>query len=181
LLDISEGFNPRSEENSSESLPSALADGEARASQPSPTFLPPSNLRALVLGTGGASAAVQHVLRQAGIGYQLVSRSGVGSLLSDVDNHISYQQLTPEIVDNCRLIVNTTPLGTWPDPESTPDLPYDGVGEGHFLYDLVYNPPQTAFLAEGLRRRAAILNGETMLHAQAEKAWTIWNSEGPQQ
>jgi shikimate dehydrogenase len=161
-----------------------------------------ADLRALVLGTGGASAAVQYVLRREGIDYRLVSRTAVDNSpgavnnpltsvdnpqeavdnsRAAVDNRLTYRQLTPEIVNNHRLIVNTTPLGTWPDVADKPDLPYDGVGEGHFLYDLVYNPPLTAFLTEGLRRGAAVLNGEEMLRAQAEKAWGIWNSESPQQ
>jgi shikimate dehydrogenase len=74
-----------------------------------------------------------------------------------------------------RLIINTTPLGTFPDVATRPELPYDALGPGHFLYDLVYNPPVTAFLAEGARRGAATINGETMFRAQAERNWDIWN------
>jgi shikimate dehydrogenase len=125
--------------------------------------------RALVLGTGGASCAVRYVLEQAGIEYKMVSRRGGPGLLT-------YEELTPETIDAHRLIVNTTPLGTFPDVKSKPDLPYDAIGPGHRLYDLVYNPPLTAFLAEGQTRGAAILNGETMFRAQAEKNWEIWSS-----
>ncbi len=75
-----------------------------------------------------------------------------------------------------RLIVNTTPLGTFPRVEEKPPIPYDAIGPGHYLYDLVYNPPVTAFLAEGERRGAQGLNGEVMFRAQAEKNWSIWSS-----
>ncbi len=122
---------------------------------------------ALVLGTGGASAAVCHVLSKLGIKFFNVSRS-------TGPNNLTYADLTPAIMESHRLIVNTTPLGTWPETEQKPDLPYEHIGPGHFLYDLVYNPPVTAFLAEGAERGAKILNGETMLHAQAEKSWEIW-------
>lgn len=123
--------------------------------------------KALMLGTGGASCAVRWVLERIGIEYRMVSRSG-GEGLS------TYEELTPEIIDAHRLIVNTTPLGTFPAVEGKPDLPYDAMGKGHYLYDLVYNPAMTAFLAEGARRGAATMNGETMFRAQAEKNWTIW-------
>ncbi len=125
--------------------------------------------RALVLGTGGASCAVRWVLEKAGIEYRMVSRMGGNGLLS-------YAELTPEIVASHRLIVNTTPLGMFPNTDSKPDIPYDAVGTGHFLYDLVYNPAVTAFLAEGARRGAATINGDTMLYAQAEENWKIWNN-----
>ena len=122
---------------------------------------------ALVLGTGGASCAVRFVLEQAGIEYRMVSRAGGAGLLT-------YEELTPEIMASHRLIVNTTPLGTFPRVEEKPPIPYDAIGPGHYLYDLVYNPPVTAFLAEGARRGARGLNGEVMFRAQAEKNWTIW-------
>jgi shikimate dehydrogenase len=123
---------------------------------------------ALVLGSGGASAAVCHVLSEFKIQFLNISR------IKKIDNLI-YSELSPSVMDSHRLIINTTPLGTWPDAEAKPDIPYECVGEGHFLYDLVYNPPLTAFLAEGKLRGATVLNGETMLRAQAEKSWEIWN------
>ncbi len=125
---------------------------------------------ALVLGTGGACAAVCHVLADLDVKLFNVSRS-------KKLNYLSYGELTPELMESHRLIVNTTPLGTWPDTEQKPAIPYEYIGGGHFLYDLVYNPPVTAFLAEGLKCGAKTLNGETMLRAQAEKSWEIWNSE----
>lgn len=125
---------------------------------------------ALVLGSGGAASAVCYVLDRLGIEFCNVSRSKKpGSL--------TYEELSPAIMRSHRLIVNTTPLGTWPDVDNKPDIPYEHIGPGHFIYDLVYNPPVTAFLAEGRKRGAATLNGETMLHAQAERNWEIWNDE----
>jgi shikimate dehydrogenase len=124
--------------------------------------------RALVLGTGGASCAVRWVLESAGIEYRMVSRNGG-------EGFLTYDGLTPEIIEAYRLIVNTTPLGTSPAVEGKPLLPYRAIGERHYLYDLVYNPPLTAFLTEGQRRGARTLNGEVMFRAQAEKNWEIWN------
>lgn len=125
---------------------------------------------ALVLGSGGAASAVCYVLDRLGIEFCNVSRS------KKPDN-LTYEELSPAIMRSHRLIVNTTPLGTWPDVDNKPGIPYEHIGPGHFLYDLVYNPPVTAFLAEGRKRGAATLNGETMLHAQAERNWEIWNDE----
>lgn len=124
--------------------------------------------KALVLGSGGASNAVRFEFRNAGIEFLTVSRS-------KTEQTVTYDELTPEIMESRRLIINTTPLGTWPDVSQKPDIPYEMTGAGHFFYDLVYNPPLTAFLAEGLKRRAKILNGETMLYGQAEMSWEIWN------
>ena len=123
---------------------------------------------ALVLGTGGASRAVRYVLEKLGIRYRLVSRRGSG-------NVFSYEDLTEEIIGQYRLIVNTTPLGTFPDVGSAPDIPYGGIGKHHFLVDLVYNPAGTEFLHRGRIRGAAVKNGYRMLVGQAEAAWNIWN------
>lgn len=122
--------------------------------------------RALVLGTGGASAAVQWVLRKNDIEFRVVSRT----------NGFTYDDLTPLDVARHPLIVNTTPLGTAPDVDEKPPIPYGALGEKHYLYDLVYNPPLTSFLAEGKWRGAKILNGRQMLEAQAERNWEIWNN-----
>ncbi len=132
--------------------------------------------KALVLGTGGASCAVRWVLESAGIEYRMVSRTA-----HNPDDGspppLTYADLTPETIENHKLIVNTTPLGTSPAVDGKPPIPYDSLGPDHYLYDLVYNPPSTAFLAEGARRGAATMNGETMFRAQAEKNWHIWNSQ----
>ncbi|MDR2894852.1 MAG: shikimate dehydrogenase [Alistipes sp.] len=138
--------------------------------------------RALVLGTGGASRAVRYVLESAGIEYRMVSRTAghdtVGNApktLSNDPQPLTYDDLTPAIIDAHRLIINTTPLGTFPAIDGRPDLPYEAIGAGHYLYDLVYNPLLTAFLAEGRQRGAATIGGRTMFETQAENNWTIWN------
>jgi len=123
--------------------------------------------RALVLGTGGAAAAITYVLKRLGCACTAVSR--------DPKRGLTYSALTADIVARHRLIVNCTPLGTFPDVNGKPDIPYEGVSSEHFLYDLVYNPAETAFLKEGAFRGAHTCNGLTMLHAQAEAAWQLVN------
>ena len=125
--------------------------------------------KALVLGTGGAAAAVTYVLERQGCAYTAVSR--------DAKRGLPYSALTPETVAAHKLIVNCTPLGTFPSINEKPDIPYEGISGEHFLYDLVYNPAETAFLKEGIRRGAEVRNGLAMLHAQAEVAWKIWQNQ----
>lgn len=126
--------------------------------------------RALVLGTGGASRAVVYALRQLGIEVRCVSRTAKEGVAT-------YEELTPEIMATHCLIVNCTPLGTYPDVDTCPPLPYDFLSEEHLLYDLVYNPAETLFLRKGKERGAATKNGHEMLVLQAEAAWSIWNEE----
>lgn len=123
---------------------------------------------ALVLGTGGASKAVKYVLSGLGIKYISVSRKASAESMS-------YGQLARDVVDSHKLIVNCTPLGTYPKVEGCPDLPYEFIGGGHYLFDLVYNPPVTEFLRRGAANGAKAVNGYEMLVGQAEKAWEIWN------
>jgi len=125
--------------------------------------------QALVLGTGGASRAITFVLHKLGIPFLAVSRS-------EGKAHLTYDQLTPALVSNHQLIINTTPLGTFPDIEKKPALPYEAISEQHLLYDLVYNPTETTFLQLGKSKGATIKNGYQMLELQAEKSWEIWNS-----
>lgn len=125
--------------------------------------------KVLILGTGGASRAVRYVLSRRGIPFSSVSRNPDGG-------DYTYACLTPEIVSAHRLIVNATPLGTFPATDGFPDIPYEGIGSGHYLFDLVYNPPLTQFLRRGADRGAATTNGYDMLVGQAEKAWEIWNT-----
>ncbi|NDC77044.1 MAG: shikimate dehydrogenase [Chitinophagia bacterium] len=132
--------------------------------------LRPSHREALILGTGGASKAVAFVLGRMGIRYRFVSRSGVGDVGS-----LSYAELDEAVMFKHTLIVNTTPLGTFPDIDTAPALPYHLIGPGHYLFDLVYNPPVTRFLAEGMKRGATTRNGSDMLAIQAEESWRIWN------
>jgi len=125
---------------------------------------------ALILGTGGASKAVAFVLQKLAIPYQYVSRSGKGS------EAISYSELTGALVKEHEIIVNCTPLGTFPEVERKPEIPYSSITPRHLLFDLIYNPEKTAFLLEGKSRGARIQNGRRMLELQADKAWEIWNS-----
>ena len=126
---------------------------------------------ALVLGTGGASGAVCFVLNSLNIKYLLVSRTKNESPES-LNSTISYDEIN---LKNIGLIVNTTPLGMFPENETCPKIPWDQVGPQHFLFDLVYNPEQTQFLLRGKEMGAKTQNGLDMLHFQAEKAWEIWN------
>lgn len=126
--------------------------------------------RALVLGTGGASKAVGYVLGELGIPFDSVSRDSNKC-------RFTYGTLTADAVSDRRLIVNATPLGTYPATEGYPPIPYEGIGPGHFLFDLVYNPPLTEFLRRGAEWGAATRNGYDMLVGQAERAWEIWNGK----
>ncbi len=121
----------------------------------------------LILGTGGASKAVQYVLRKHNISYQTVSRSkGKGNL--------TYQELTPEIIQSHLFIINTTPAGMAPHCDEAPLIPYEAVTQKHIMFDLIYNPEETLFLRYGHEQGAKTINGLTMLHAQAEASWNIW-------
>ncbi|WP_128543179.1 shikimate dehydrogenase family protein [Larkinella soli] len=125
-------------------------------------------LQALVLGNGGAAKAVATALTDLGIRYRPVSRTPSAEALS-------YEALSPEIMDEYRLIVNTSPVGTYPNVEASPAIPYRLLSKNHLLYDLVYNPTETRFLQLGREQGASTYNGLPMLHRQAEKSWEIWN------
>lgn len=124
---------------------------------------------ALILGTGGASKAVAYALRQLDIPYRFVSRK-------PVSGHLTYTDLEAPVLKEFQIIVNSTPLGTYPEVEKAPPLPYKALGPTHLLYDLIYNPPQTTFLKRGLQQGARIKNGLEMLNLQAEASWNLWNS-----
>ena len=124
---------------------------------------------ALILGTGGASKAVAYVLERLGLNFKIVSRD-------PQEDQWHYRDLTPEVLDQYTVIVNCTPLGTYPDIDKKPDIPYNCITSDHLLFDLIYNPEITAFMREGSLRGARIMNGQKMLELQAEKAWEIWNS-----
>jgi len=128
-------------------------------------------LKALILGTGGASRAVKAVFNDLDIPFLLVSRSDKGDL--------SYDDLGQKahLLEEYRLLVNTTPLGMSPKFDESPRLPYDRITSDHFLYDLIYNPPETRFLKLGIEKGAKIKNGHEMLVLQAEKSWEIWNEK----
>ncbi|MFN8345658.1 MAG: shikimate dehydrogenase [Spirosomataceae bacterium] len=125
-------------------------------------------LKALVLGNGGAAKAVFAALEDLQVPYQIVSRQKTAAT-------ISYEDLTAEVMATHALIINTSPVGTYPHVEECPVLPYGLLNETHLLYDLVYNPTETLFLKKGKVQHAAIHNGLPMLQLQAEKAWEIWN------
>lgn len=131
--------------------------------------LKPYHTDALVLGTGGASKAVCFALKQMGINYTLVSRSGNGGSI------LSYSQLSENIINKNLLIINTTPVGMYPETENYPDIPYKHITDRHLLFDLIYNPAETRFLKLGIQAGTATLNGLHMLELQAEKSWEIWN------
>lgn len=126
---------------------------------------------ALILGTGGASKAVKFVLSDLGLPFKVVSRNASNGDLTytDLANNTG-------LVTVHKLIVNTTPLGTFPDVDTAPDIPYSAVTPGHYFFDLVYNPEQTLFMKKGEAQGAKTSNGYDMLVGQAEKAWEIWNS-----
>jgi shikimate dehydrogenase len=124
--------------------------------------------RALILGTGGSSKAVEYVLKQLKIPYVFVSRK-------PSTHNLSYEQLTPAVVKQSGLIINTTPLGMFPQVVEAPPIPYDAIGEQHCLFDLIYNPERTLFLQKGADRGAKVQNGLEMLTIQAEESWRIWN------
>lgn len=123
---------------------------------------------ALILGTGGASKAVQYALAERGIAFDLISRSAA-------NGNYTYDNLPVEVVASSKLIVNATPVGTYPDVEAAPRIPYAYLTPDHFLLDLVYNPPLTQFLDYGRQRGARIMNGERMFLGQAGAGWRIWN------
>lgn len=126
--------------------------------------------KALILGTGGASKAIAFVLKELNISYTYVSRNPKNK------KTISYEDLCPKIMKSHQIIINCTPLGTYPNIDDCPDIPYEYITKDFLLYDLIYNPSQTTFLKLGKTQGAQIINGYKMLELQAEKAWKIWNS-----
>jgi shikimate dehydrogenase len=132
--------------------------------------LKPYHRQALVLGTGGASKAVEYVLRKLGIGYRLVSRRPRPDT-----GDLGYDGVDGGIIAEALLIINTTPVGMYPNVGECPPLPYEALTPRHYLYDLVYNPERTLFLQRGAERGAAVENGHEMLILQAEESWRIWN------
>ena len=123
---------------------------------------------AIILGTGGAAKAVEFVLRKNGISYIQVSRN-------KSETAVSYEELTPEIISTHNLIINTTPLGMYPEIDAAPNIPYSCISKSHYLFDLVYNPSETLFLKQGRVLGADTENGADMLVDQAEASWEIWN------
>lgn len=131
-------------------------------------FLAPHHTKALVLGTGGSSGAVQYALQQLGIDYKLVSRQKTAHTLT-------YDELDETFLKAHTVIINTTPVGMFPNTDAAPDLPYGFITNKHLLFDLIYNPEKTVFLKKGEAQGATIVNGYEMLLLQAEESWIIWN------
>ena len=127
--------------------------------------------KALVLGTGGSSKAVQEALKKLKVEFSLVSREAKKGMLT-------YEHLdkNPNIIKESLLIINTTPLGMSPNTETMPSIDFENIGSDHFVYDLIYNPARTMFLQKAEMSGATIKNGLEMLHVQAEKSWVIWNN-----
>ncbi|PWK17699.1 shikimate dehydrogenase family protein [Xanthomarina spongicola] len=133
-------------------------------------YLNSQHKKALILGTGGASKAIAYALRKLKIEYAFVSRKSSEKIT------FTYNELTENDIKNHQIIINCTPLGTYPNIEESPNIPYQAITDHHILFDLIYNPLETKFLALGKAKKAITINGLTMLKLQADKAWKIWNS-----
>lgn len=127
---------------------------------------------ALILGDGGAAKAVKYVLQKLNIAYVVVTRK-------EIDNNMLFSDLNEQEIKHHKLIINTTPLGTYPDVDACPPIPYEYLTDEHLLYDLIYNPEETLFLKRGREKGTATKNGLEMLILQAERSWEIWNSKEP--
>ncbi len=130
--------------------------------------LKPHHSKALILGTGGAAAAVEFVLQKLKIGYEFVSRRKAGT-------QFVYSELNENILNNYSIIINASPIGTYPDVNEAPAIPYQFINSQHYLFDLVYNPAETKFLQFAKQNNATIQNGYEMLELQAEENWKIWH------
>lgn len=133
-------------------------------------LLKPEHTKALILGNGGAARSVMYVLQQLHIENTLVTRNAS-------ENTMTYEQITPEIISEFKLIVNTTPVGQFPNDSECLPLPFEAFTAQHLVYDLIYNPPQTEFLKRAAAQGTTTLSGLPMLHRQADEAWNIFQSE----
>ena len=134
-------------------------------------LLKPYHTLALLLGTGGVSKAIAFSLQSLGIEYEYISRK------QSEPAPKNYAQLTFQDIRNATLIINTTPLGSYPAVDEFPDIPYQGIDKQHLLFDVIYNPAQTEFLKRGALRGASTMNGYPMLIRQAEESWKIWKED----
>ena len=131
--------------------------------------LKPIHQKAIILGTGGASHAVAYVLQKLNIDFVKASRRK-----KNADSVISYDDITANTMKEFQIFINTTPLGTFPNINECPSLPYEFITSDHYFFDLVYNPPKTLFLSLAEKKGAIIENGSKMLAIQAEESWKIW-------
>lgn len=134
-------------------------------------FLEPVHQRALILGTGGASKAVEYALKQIGIEIYFATTHH-----KKASNYFHYDEINENMISAFKLIVNCTPLGLYPMIDNVPDIPYQFITPEHLLFDLIYNPEETLFLTKGKAQGAVTINGLNMLKLQADKAWEIWQS-----
>ena len=133
-------------------------------------FLESYHKKALILGTGGASKAIKYILKKLDISY-------VSATIEELkENEIRYEDINKALIEESLIIINATPLGTFPKVDACPSIPYEHITPRHILFDLVYNPEITLFLQKGKAQGAKTTNGLKMLHLQAEKSWSIWNS-----
>ena len=135
-----------------------------------PLLDPTKHKKALILGTGGASKAIFHGLKQLGIESIFVSRT-------PIKDGLTYNDLTPAIIEAHTVIVNTTPVGMFPHSDACPDIPYEHITDQHLLYDLLYNPDETLFMKKGKQQGAEVKNGLEMLLLQAFAGWKIWTEK----
>ena len=125
--------------------------------------------KAIILGSGGASKAIIYSLNKMNISSLIVSRN-------KLKGDITYQQLNSQKIKECQIIINCSPVGTYPNIDDYPKIPYEFINENHVCYDLIYNPNETKFLRESKKRNALTINGTKMLEIQAEESWKIWNT-----
>jgi len=133
-------------------------------------YITDSLSNAIVFGTGGSSKAVCYALKKYGINIIQVSREKKSGMYT-------YTDVNADLLEKTELLVNTTPLGMFPDVNGKPDINYSLLSDKHILFDLVYNPQITSFLREGMERGCTTISGLKMLHSQAERAWEIWNND----
>ena len=135
-------------------------------------FLTNKHEKAMVIGTGGASKAIDFVLKKIGLDVLFISRHS-----KDSDNIFTYEEINNYMVDACKLVVNCTPVGSYPLINDEVFFPYEHLSEEHLVIDLIYNPSKTIFLEKSENNGAQILNGSSMLREQAMKSWQIWNQK----
>jgi shikimate dehydrogenase len=134
-------------------------------------FLNNQHERALIFGTGGAAKAVASVLKEIGVDVIIISRDPLGR-----NKHFNYSEVNLQMLNACKLMVNCTPVGIFPNSADFLPLPYEGIGKDHLVIDLIYNPIKSMFLQKAENQGATIMNGEGMLKAQAMKSWSLWNN-----
>jgi shikimate dehydrogenase len=132
-------------------------------------FLDFNHHRAIILGTGGASKAVAFVLEKLGLDVFFISRNPEGS------KQFSYSEINAQMLSTCKLVINCTPVGMFPNSDNLIDIPYEFLTKKHLIIDLIYNPSETLFLKKSRESGAIVLNGDSMLHQQALKSWELWN------